>query len=141
MTAYRTALISAVLLVAVSGCDSRGTTTTTPPKAAAASLALDVCGTRKVRNPTQNDIRREVYALDTSRDEAFLILGTTDMTYIQTTGDRAHDFIVEYQESDAKHHYRAKRKLTADEIANVLIAYSSGSDFWKHTAEWERITW
>jgi len=138
---HHTVLVSIVLLVAVTGCDNRRSTTTTPPKGVALNLTLDVCGKRRVQNPTEQDIRREVDALDTNRDEAFLILGATDMTYIQTTGDRKNGFLVEYQDSDAGHHYRAKRKLTADEIGNALVSYSIGSDAWKRAAEWERITW
>src|SRR5262245_3974858 len=138
---YHTVLVSIALLVAVTGCDNRRSTATTPPKAVASTLTLDICGNRKIQNPTENDLRREVDALDTNRDEAFLILGATDMTYIQTTGDRKHGFLVEYQDSDARHHYRAKRKLTTDEIAIALVSYSVGSDAWKRGAEWERITW
>ena len=138
---YRTALVSIMLLVAVTDCDHRSTTTTTPPKGVAVNLTLDVCGRRKIQNPTESDIRREVYALDTNKDEAFLILGPTDMTYIQATGDRKHDFIVEYQDSDVGHHYRAKRKLTTDQIVTALVSYSIGSEAWKRAAEWEHITW
>lgn len=133
------ALISIALLVAVTGCGP--TRTDKPPKTAAVNFTLDVCGQRKIRNPTENDIRREVYALDTNKADAFLILGTTDMTYMQTGGDQKNGFVLEYQENDTEHHYRAKRKLTADEIVKALVSYSAGSGAWKSMAEWEPVTW
>lgn len=105
------------------------------------NVTLDICGTRKIKNPTQEDIQREVYALDTTKNEAFLILGPDDMNYIQTTGDSRNGFIVEYQENDVKHHYRAKRHLTTDETVSALASYAASSEDWKQTAEWEPVKW
>lgn len=105
------------------------------------NCTLDICGDRKIQSPTESDIRQAVFALDTKKDDAFLVLGLTDMTYIQTSGDQKVGFDLEYQETDAKHHYRAKRDLTADEIVKALVSYSAGSEEWKRTAEWELIKW
>jgi hypothetical protein len=105
------------------------------------NCTLDICGDKKIQSPTEADIRQAVFALDTKKGEAFLVLGPTDMTYIQTSGDQKVGFDLEYQETDAKHHYRAKRDLTADEIVKVLSLYSTGSDEWKRMAEWELIKW
>ena len=105
------------------------------------NCTLDICGHKKIQNPTESDIRQAVFALDTKKGDAFLILGLTDMTYIQTGGDQRVGFALEYQETDAKHHYRAKRALTADEIVKALVAYSTGADDWKTMAEWEVIKW
>ena len=136
-----TILLSIVVIVAFSGCGRQTTTTTTPPKATTMNCTLDICGAKKIENPTESDIRQAVFALDTKKDDAFLILGLTDMTYIQTSGDQSVGFYLEYQEADAKHHYRAKRELTADEIVKALVAYSTGADDWKTMAEWEPIKW
>ena len=77
---HHTALFSMALLVALTGCGTKVTSTATPPKAAAVSCTLDVCGVRRIPNPTESDIRREVDALDAKKGDAFLILGPTDMT-------------------------------------------------------------
>ena len=82
-----------------------------------------------------------MYLLDTKNEDAFLILGPAEQTYIQTGGDQGSGFVLEYQEADVKHHYRAKGILTADEIVKALVSYRAGSDDWKRTAVWERITW
>jgi hypothetical protein len=134
-------LLSMFAIAAVTGCGRQTTTTSTPPKAKTMSYTLDICGGKTIQNPTESDLRQAVFALDTKRDEAFLILGATEMTYIQTTGDQKVGFIVEYQETDAKHHYRAKRHLTADETLKSLVSYSTGADDWKTMTEWERIQW
>jgi hypothetical protein len=147
-----TILLSIVVIAAFTGCGRQTTTTTTPPKAMIRTL--DICGEKKIQNPTESDLRQAVFALDTKKEDAFLILGPTDMTYIQTTGDQKVGFVLEYQDTDAKHHYRAKGRgpypidrgwprcdLTADEIVKVLVSYSTGSDEWKTMAEWDLISW
>jgi hypothetical protein len=105
------------------------------------NCTLDICGRRKLKNPTEADIRQAVFALDAKEGDAFLILGPTEMTYVQTSGDHNVGFDLEYQETDPKHHYRAKRAFTADEIVKVLISYSAASDDWKKATEWEFIKW
>ena len=105
------------------------------------NCTLDICGDKKIPNPSEADIRQAVFGLDTNKGEAFLILGPTDMTYIQTSGDKKVGFDLEYQEADANHHYRAKRDFTAEEVVKALVSYSTGSDDWKKTTKWEPITW
>ena len=136
-----TLLFTFALFAVAVGCGRQNTTTTTPPKAKTMNCTLDICGAKKIQNPTEADIRQAVFGLDTKKGEAFLILGPTDMTYIQTGGDQKAGFDLEYQESDAKHHYRAKRDFTADEVLKVLLSYTTGSEDWKKSAEWEPIKW
>jgi hypothetical protein len=102
-------------------------------------MTLDICGDRQIQSPTESDIRQAVFGLD--REDAFLILGPTETTYIQTGGDQRTGLVLEYQDTDAKHHYRAKRVFTADEVVSALVAYATGADDWKTMAEWEPIKW
>jgi len=81
-------LLSIVVIAAFTGCGEQTTRSTTPPKAKAMNYTLDICGDKKIENPTESDIRQAVFALDTKKGDAFLILGPTDMTYIQTGGDQ-----------------------------------------------------
>ena len=134
-----TILLSIVVIAAFTGCGGQTARTTTPPKAKTPNCTLDICGDKKIQNPTESDIRQAVFALDTKKDDAFFILGPTDMTYIQTGGDQNVGFKLEYQETDVKHHYRANRDLAADEIVKALVAYSTGADEWKTMAEWDLI--
>ena len=136
-----TTLLLIVVIAAFIGCGRRATTTATPPKANAMNYTLDICGDKRIQNPTESDIRQAVSALDTNSGDAFLILGSTEMTYIQTGGDQKVGFVLEYQDTDAKHHYRAKRNLTVDEIVKALVTYSTGADDWKTMAEWELVKW
>jgi hypothetical protein len=137
----QTLLISMALITAFVGCHRQSTTTITPQKVKTMSYTLDVCGARKIQNPTEADIRQAVFALDTTKGDAFLVLGPTDMTYIQTRGDQKVGFALEYQETDTEHHYRAQRDLAADEIVKVLVSYSIGSDDWKSMVKWELTKW
>jgi hypothetical protein len=134
----RTLLFTFALLAVAVGCDKQSRVTT-PQKIM--SYTLDICGDKTVQNPSEAGIRAAVSALDTKKGDAFLILGPTQMTYIQTSGDPKVGFDLEYQEADAQHHYRAKRNFTADEIVKVFVSYLSGSGDWKKAADWEQVKW
>jgi hypothetical protein len=58
------------------------------PTDEAMNCTLEICGQKKIQNPTEADIRQAVFALNTKDNDSFLILAVTDMTYIQTTGDQ-----------------------------------------------------
>jgi hypothetical protein len=134
-------LFAFALLIIVIGCDRQNTAITTSKKNQAMKYTLDICGDKKIENPTGEEIRQAVLGLDTKKGEAFLILGSTDMTYIQTSADPEAVFDLEYQEVDSKHHYRAKRDFSAEEVVKALVSYSSGADDWKKVSEWELIQW
>jgi len=103
------------------------------------NCALEVCGSTKIQNPSESDIRQAVSALDTKHNDAFLILGPTNMTYIQVTGDPKVGFDVEYQESNLPNHYRSRCDFTVEEIVRTLVEYYTGPDEWIKSGEWERI--
>jgi hypothetical protein len=101
---------------------------------------LDICGDKKINHPTEADIREAVIALTiTTKNDAFLVLGPADWTYIQTMKRQTDAFDLEYQENDLKHHYRATRNFTADQIIKAFTSYLTGSDDWKRMAEWEHM--
>ena len=91
------------------------------------NCALEMCGSTKIQNPSESDIRQAVSALDTKHNDAFLILGPTNMTYSQVTGDLKVGFELGHQELTLKNHFRAKRDCTADEIVPAFVEYSIGS--------------
>ncbi|MEQ2009164.1 MAG: hypothetical protein ABMA26_20470 [Limisphaerales bacterium] len=130
-------LALALLAVAV-GCGKQ-TGVATPSKSL--NYTLDISGDKKVQNPSEAVIREAVLALDTKKGGAFLVVEVTKLTYIQTSGDGRVGFELEYQESDIRHHFRAKRRFTADEIVKVLTSYTTGVDDWKKAAEWELLKW
>lgn len=101
------------------------------------SYTLDFSGTKKTQKPTEADLRQAVAALYPKKNDAFLVLSTSDTNYIQASVDSMGGFVVEYQEGDIKHHYQAKRSdLKADEVVKVLVFYVNGNDEWKKTTEW-----
>ncbi len=115
------------------------------PSASATTNALNcilqIAGEKRVQNPTEADIREAIWSMDTKKGGAFLVMELSKMTYIQASGDQRMGFEMEYQEADIQHHYRAKRRFTADEVVNALTFYAVGDDKWKGTAEWELIKW
>jgi hypothetical protein len=109
------------------------------------SMVMVVSGDTEITDPTDQQMREHLASFDdrtVSRGEAFLILGSTDTTYIQTSGDKENGFDVEYQEGGTEHHYRAARTdFTLDEVAGMLCAYRDGNPDWKDMAQWERSRW
>jgi hypothetical protein len=104
-------------------------------------MTLDICGERKRSSPSAQDIREAVMNLNASKD-AFLILGPTDVTYIQCSGDQKIGFDLEYQDESSKNHFRAKRNdWDAETIITKLSQYCQGDNAWKQGVEWEKITW
>jgi hypothetical protein len=101
------------------------------------TYTLDFCGSKKTQKPTEADLRQAVTDLDASKNDAFLVLSSSDTTYLQASGDPKTGFVLEHQEGDLKHHYKASRSdLTADDIVKALISYGTGTEEWKKTAEW-----
>ena len=104
-------------------------------------MELDICGDRKITSPSAQDIRDAVLDLDASGD-AFLILGSTGITYIQCSGDQNTGFDLEHQEEGADNHYRAKRSdWDAETMITKLTQYATDDSSWKEGVEWEKITW
>lgn len=135
----RALLLAVALLGATVGCINKSTISTSRSQQKAMSCTLDICGDKQIQNPTETDIRQALLGLDTKKDGQFLILGPTDSTYIQTSGDQKVGFDMEYQEGDIKHHYRAKREFSADEVVRMFVSYMSGSMDWKQNTEWQSI--
>ena len=61
-------------------------------------MVLEICGDRRIENPTDEEVRWAVLELDTGNDDAFLILSGGEMSYVQCAGDRNVGFDLEYQE-------------------------------------------
>ena len=89
--------------------------------------------------PDRETIATALARLDGS-ENGFAVLGSTDMTYIQTSGNPSSGFVIEYQDGSLDEHYGA----TTDSIslAEVIVAfqeYLAGSDRWKLQFDWEKM--
>jgi hypothetical protein len=105
------------------------------------SVFINNCSTNSLQNeiPTQAEIRAMLFALDTKKSEAFLSLGRTPFTYIQTSGDSKVGYELEYQ--DDNDNCRAKGRFTIDEVIKVLVSYLNSSDDWKKNFNWKKLKW
>lgn len=75
-------------------------------------------------------------------DEAYIILSDysdNEETYVQAAGTLQEDFIVERRDGCAGEHYRADRRLTAEELIKMLVGYLRGVADWSHVVEWHRV--
>jgi hypothetical protein len=112
------------------------------PMAMAEEMTLTINGKKKISNPSDDDILNALEALDTRSGEAFIVLDSDDMTYMQTAGDHNVGFELEYQEGTVKRHYRASRTdIRLDEIAQALCAYRDGRPDWKKQFDFEDFSW
>jgi len=72
-------------------------------------------------------------SLVAGKEDAFIILAQSEMTYIQTDGE-----IVEYQEGSLDSHHFCPDPLTFECIAKALQSYAKGDDCWKTAIRWEK---
>lgn len=105
-------------------------------------MVLEICGTRQIKNPTDEQIQSELEILDDSNEDSFAILGSSKMTYIQISGDKNIGFVLEYQEGSVDAHFRATNdKITLNEVVKAFIDYRNGNPLWQKSFTFEKITW
>lgn len=127
-----------LLLVAVAafGCAPKEADV---PKGA---MVLDVCGARKIKNPTDEQIRIALEDLSTKNEDSFAILGPSDLTYIQASGDKSVGFHLEYQEGSVDAHFQATdEKITLGQVVSAFIAYRDANTDWQKAFTFKKITW
>jgi hypothetical protein len=101
-----------------------------------AEYTLHISGERKIHNPSAADITSAAQQLNAANGNAFLILSTNEMSYVQCSGDAKTGFDLEYQTGEVKSHFRATRDFRMEEIVALFTAYLEGDVKWK-----DRITW
>jgi hypothetical protein len=89
---------------------------------------------------TPEDIPGAVTGL-TAVGEAYVILRSTsnDEEYVQGAGTVSEDFIIERRDGCAGEHYRGDRRVSANELAGILISYVRGETGWSHGLTWHRV--
>ena len=124
-----------VVLLALPGCTKTRVRKGNPMK-------LNICGQKTIVNPSNKEIREALTGLDTKSGDAFVILGPTDMTYIQASGDKNVGFCLEYQESSTDKHFRAKNEaLPLSDVVEAFTAYRAGDAGFKDKLDFRRVTW
>ena len=104
-------------------------------------MKLDICGEKTIVNPTEADIGSALSSLNTDSGDAFVVLGPSDMTYIQASGDQNVGFDLEYQEGTTRQHYRAKQEsIPLNAIIEAFVAYRNENLEWKAKFTFERIS-
>lgn len=89
---------------------------------------------------TVEDVARAVAGL-AEVGKAYVILSETadSEEYVQAAGTVVEDFIVERRDGCAGEHYRGDRRVTADELVNMLVGYLHGATDWSHVVAWHRV--
>lgn len=89
---------------------------------------------------TIEDVARAVAGL-AAVGKAYVILSETadSEEYVQAAGTIVEDFIVERRDGCAGEHYRGDRRVTADELVNMLAGYLHGATDWSHVVSWHRV--
>jgi hypothetical protein len=89
---------------------------------------------------TIEDVARAIAGL-TSIGEAYVIMSVTpdDETYVQAVGTLSEDFIIERRDGCAGEHYRGDRRVSADELFEMLGGYLRGATDWSHVVTWHRV--
>ena len=129
-----------IILVLLGGCRDQSTP---PPKNLEPTVTLSTSSGDKVVNPTNEEIQEALSTLNVGRDGVgWAILGRSEMTYLQVSGDKTLGFAMEYQEGDVKNHYRATREdFLLEEVAQAFSEYRNGTIDWSVYGDWDRIRW
>ena len=90
-------------------------------------------------NPQADDLQHAVAAMDEDPGEGFVILAQTGMTYMQSAGDSATGFQLEYQEGSLARHFRARESLSAQAVKAALLDYLAGNSRWQSLYTWEKV--
>lgn len=87
---------------------------------------------------TVDDVSRSVAGLTAI---GYVVMSETSDSeeYVQAAGTVAENFIVERRDGCAGEHYRADRRLTADELTTMLEGYLRGATDWSHSVSWHRV--
>ena len=89
-----------------------------------------------IRDATELDIRGRI------EGEEFAILAADDDTYLQCAkqNDEPSDYVLEFQEGDLGHHYRAvDDAVPLDRVIVTFIKYLRGDESWQSDFEWQRM--
>ena len=89
-----------------------------------------------IREATERDIRGRI------EGEEFAILAADDDTYLQCAkqNDEPSDYVLEFQEGDLGHHYRAvDDAVPLDRVIVTFIKYLRGDESWQSDFEWRRM--
>lgn len=75
-------------------------------------------------------ITKALIKIRDKKQDAFLILSVSDLTYIQVEWTN-EGYIVEYQEESTASHFVATELMSIDDVKSVLIEYLQGGNSWK----------
>ena len=124
--------VTLIVLVTLHGCSETGQDT------GSNVMTLEICGSKFIENPSDEEIVAELSNLDIKCDDSFAILGPSDMTYIQIAGDKNEGFDLEYQEGNIDSHLRAKNEnVPLDQVVEAFIAYRNGENDWRGNFDFE----
>jgi len=97
----------------------------------------------EVMDASDKQIREALSALDVGRDGVgWAILGRSEMTYLQVSGDKTLGFAMEYQKGGVENHCRAAREnFQLEKVVQAFANYRDGRIDWSVYGDWDRITW
>ena len=95
------------------------------------------CPTLERNEEATEEAIAELVPLLAEREDPYLILSETEMTYMQTLWT-PEGYALEYQNESILEHYGAKGYFEADDIIWALQSYLQGQPYWKTKFEFER---
>ena len=106
-------------------------------------MILTTSSGEAIENPTNEQISESLSALNVSlQGVGWLVLGRSDMDYLQVSADKTLGFAMEYQEGDVDTHYRAARDdFGLNEVAQALSEFLDGTIDWSVYGNWSHVTW
>ncbi len=103
-------------------------------------LVMEVDGSQRVSSPSHEDLQLALEGLNAIEGGGFIILGRSEFTYLQLSGNQDFGYTLEYQEESVENHHReASGGLTQEQVLGILEQYRVGDEGWKAACQWEKM--
>ena len=92
-----------------------------------------------IENPGDDEIASALASVDRG-DGLFVILGQTDLTYIQAFRDNKLGLVLEYQDGSLSEHFRSTDLMVAlDRATRTFQRYATGNKSWHGEIRWRKV--
>jgi len=102
----------------------------------AKTMKLSTDTNTMIENPSKKQIRAVLIDVASRPADGFVIVGESEMTYMQAAGDTEKRFWIEHQEGSLARHFHAESRISIEETTEILASYARKGGEWKSATKW-----
>ena len=97
-------------------------------------MILELESGKTIKDPKYEDFPKALMELETEKS-LFAVLELDNGRFIQTTGNKKDDYIIEYQGGGIENHHQLKGRFSIEQVIEIFRRYSKGNNFWEKDFE------